>query len=91
MSSKFTFDWKLYGSVIRLKRRELGYKKADDFLKELESREGLVIKKPTYYKMEQGNQPPSVEQFLCINEILYDDPFPRNSLSVCILKDIFVD
>lgn len=83
----FKIDWKMYGSLIRMKRKEAGYVKADGFVNDLYDKTGLKLHVQSYYKIEQGKQVPTVEQFLSLNQMIYGNPLPESVFEVCALRD----
>lgn len=69
------FDWKLYGSLVRRVRMNLGYKKAEDFAASIWRRTRVKISRDTLYKIEQGRQVPDAAQFMAINLALSGTKF----------------
>lgn len=78
-------DLKKYGAFIRMKRKELGYRKAEDFIFSLKVNLDYELGIQTLYKIEQGNQAPSVEQFLNINQIIGGCPCSDELLDFCVV------
>jgi len=72
------FDWALYGMLVRRKRLDLGFRKAEEFAASIWRRTRVHISRDTLYKIEQGNQIPDAEQFMAINlalgRVLFDAP-----------------
>ena len=60
------FDWSLLGAYIRNKRRRAGYSKAAQFERAIYNRTRYRLKAATLYKIESGEQPPSIEQLFAI-------------------------
>ena len=69
------FNWKRYGSLIRMRRYEMGYRHGDNFIKNFHEKLPTMSCQ-TLYKIERGDQSPSVEQFISLNESLYGSPIP---------------
>lgn len=61
------FDWSLYGLLVRKFRTDMGYKKAEDFAATIWRRTRVEVSRDSLYKIEQGRQVPSAEQFMAIN------------------------
>ena len=78
--TKYQINWKQYGACIRSTRHERGYHKATEMSKALMDNLGLKMGEQTIYKIEQGNQIPSVEMFLSLNRLLFDSPLPEKLL-----------
>lgn len=77
------FDWALYGMVVRKRRTELGYKKAEHFSASIWRRTRVPISRDSMYKIEQGKQTPTGMQMLAINLSLYGQPFPEELFDIC--------
>lgn len=60
------FDWTMFGSVIRITRRILGYRKASEFSDAIVDITGYSITADTLYKIESGKQAPSAMQLFAI-------------------------
>ena len=83
---KYNIDWSRYGTLIRMRRYERGYRKGSDFIKAFQ--EILPMSLPTLYKIERGNQPPSVEQYLSLNDFLFGSPIlPEDVFKLCLKLD----
>ena len=78
------FDWSLYGTLIRKRRIDLGYKKAEAFTQSIWRRTRVAISRDTLYKIEQGRQTPDATQFMAINIALGGDPFFPWATSLCL-------
>ncbi|MEG1827730.1 MAG: hypothetical protein RRZ85_06235 [Gordonibacter sp.] len=79
------FDWALYGMVVRKRRIELGYKKAEHFAASMWRRVRFAISRDSLYKIEQGKQVPTGTQVLAINMALYGQPFPAELFDICAM------
>lgn len=77
------FDWGLYGAVVRKRRIELGYKKAEHFAESVWRRVRFEISRDSLYKIEQGKQIPTGMQTLAINMALFGSPFPDELFEIC--------
>lgn len=77
------FDWALYGMVIRKRRLELGYKKAEHFARSVWRRTRFDISRDSLYKIEQGKQVPTGMQVLALNMSLFGSPFPEELFEIC--------
>ena len=80
------FDWGLYGMVVRKRRIELGYKKAEYFAASIWRRTRFDISRDSLYKIEQGKQVPTGTQVLAINMALYGHPFPDELFDICATR-----
>lgn len=81
------FDFGLYGMLIRKMRTDLGYRKADDFVRTLYLRTRLTMSRETLYKIEQGKQAPNAAQFLALNIALTGEPMPGKVAALCMSKE----
>lgn len=77
------FDWALYGLLIRKARTDMGYRKAEHFAASIWRRTRIEVSRDTLYKIEQGKQAPTAEQFMALNMILFSSPFPENIFGLC--------
>ena len=75
--SKSLIDWEIYGSLIRAYRKKAGYEDIVSFSYALKLRIGLIISKDALYRIEQGRQAPTAEQFVAINIVLFDNALPK--------------
>ena len=78
------FDWSLYGMLVRKHRAKKGYKKAEAFSETIWRRTRVDVSRDTLYKIEQGRQVPSAEQFMAINMALFGAPFNDDLLHLCM-------
>lgn len=69
-SNSGMFDWSLYGLLVRKFRTDMGYKNAEDFADTIWRRTRVEVSRTSLYKIEQGKQAPSAEQFMAINMAL---------------------
>ncbi len=65
------FDWAMYGACVRCRRRAAGCRTAADFSAMLYRRTRLEVSKDALYRIEQGRQQPTSEQFMAINLALF--------------------
>lgn len=65
-----SFDCAMYGALLRHKRMEIGYRKADDFVADLKE-VGYSISRAALYRIERGEQEPPVSFFAAANLVLY--------------------
>lgn len=84
ISERQRFDWPLYGMLIRRRRIEMGFRKAEDFAESLRQRERIQISRDTLYKIERGEQIPTATQFMALNIATSSDPFPRRIIDACM-------
>ena len=78
-----TFNWPLYGMLIRARRIQLGYRKAEHFADSIYRRTRYAISRDSLYKIEQGRQVPDSMQFLAINLALYGELLPEELTRLC--------
>lgn len=81
------FDWDLYGMILRKKRTDLGFKKAEDFTEGIWRRTRVRISRDTLYKIEQGRQIPDATQFMALNIATCFDPFDANTTNLCMSQE----
>ena len=77
-----SFDWVLYGAIVRSERGKAGCKTTADFSAMLYRRTRLEVSKDALYRIEQGRQQPTTEQFMAINLALFGELYPRFGSSV---------
>lgn len=65
------FDMDYYGVSLRSARRKAGFSRAEEFCKTVSTWTGVVVNKETLYRIEQGVQPPTVEQVIAFGIILF--------------------
>lgn len=78
------FDWALYGMLLRKKRLDLGFRKAEEFAASIWRRTRVRISRDTLYKIEQGKQIPDAEQFMAINLALSQVLFDTQTADLCL-------
>ena len=81
------FDWKLYGLLIRKKRMDIGYKKAEDFSDGIWRRTRVKISRDTLYKIEQGRQIPDASQFMALNLAVDQSLFNPEATNLCTSQE----
>ena len=81
------FDFGLYGMLVRKMRTDLGYRKAEDFVRTLYLRTRMSMSKETLYKIEQGKQVPNTAQFLALNLALTGELIPEKVASLCLSRE----
>uniref|UniRef100_A0A7C9NBJ4 XRE family transcriptional regulator n=1 Tax=Muribaculaceae bacterium Z82 TaxID=2304548 RepID=A0A7C9NBJ4_9BACT len=81
------FDFGLYGMLVRKMRTDLGYRKAEDFVRTLYLRTRMSMSRETLYKIEQGKQTPNASQFLALNIALTGEPMPKKVAALCMSKE----
>lgn len=68
--SRTTFDCRMYGALLRHKRMEVGYRKADDFVADL-GEIGYSISRAALYRVERGEQEPPIGFIAASNLVLF--------------------
>lgn len=81
------FDTELYGLLIRKKRIDSGYRRAEDFAKSVYRRTRVRITRDMLYKIEQGRQTPDCVQFMAINLALTGKLFPNELIRLCTSRE----
>ena len=82
------FKEKVWCNAIKNRRMELGYDKASEFVRTLWYETRVKMHVQSYYKLEQGNQHPTISQFMAINLVLYNDYFPpKEVMQECVSED----
>lgn len=81
--NKEMFDTQLYGLLIRKKRIDMGYRKAEDFAKTVYRRTRVRITRDMLYKIERGKQVPDCVQFMALNIVLTGRPIPGEFIEIC--------
>lgn len=81
------FDWSLYGMLVRKYRADLGYKRAEEFSDTIWRRTRVRISRDAVYRIEQGKQTPSADQFMAINLALFGSPFGGDAIRLCMAKE----
>lgn len=76
------FDLVLYGAIVRSERGKAGCKTTADFSAMIYRRTRLEVSKDALYRIEQGRQQPTLEQFMAINLALFGELYPRLGSSV---------
>ena len=79
------FEYDVWGAFIRNKRKNLGFIKADEFCKHIQDTLNYYITPQTLLKIERGDQQPSITQFIALNLICDDTPFPSNEMMNVLL------
>ena len=70
----FRFD--LWVRIVKTKRKSMGYISVIHFVRTLTWRTRVWFSTGVYYKIEQGKQNPSLEQFMAINLVIFGTMFP---------------
>lgn len=78
-----SFDGQMYGALLRHKRMEVGYRRADQFVGDLRS-VGCNVSKAALYRIERGEQEPTVGFFMASNLILFGDMCSSNLAKACV-------
>lgn len=65
------FDWRAYGSTVRHARKAAGCRTAAEFSAMIYRRTRLEVSMDALYRIEQGRQQPTPEQFMAINLALF--------------------
>lgn len=78
-----SFEKNMYGALLRNKRLGAGYRKADDFIKDLHLI-GCKVSKAALYRIERGEQEPPIDFLLAANLILFGDLYSQEILNACI-------
>lgn len=81
------FDWSLYSALIRKARKDMGFKTAEAFSATIYRRTRVKISRDSIYKIEQGKQTPDAMQFMAINMVLYNEPFPGRIVTSCLCPE----
>lgn len=81
--TNYLFDKKMYGALLRLYRLEAGYKKIDDFLSALLVA-GVDVPKATLYRIERGDQEPSIAFVLITNLLLLGNVHSGKIIDCCV-------
>lgn len=68
--NRTTFDCRMYGALLRHKRMEVGYRKADDFVADLKEI-GYFISRAALYRVERGEQEPPIGFIAASNLVLF--------------------
>lgn len=63
-------DFGLLGALIRHKRQQSGFRRAEDFAKVVTELVGYPVSKETLYKVESGRQRPSLDLYVSIMRAL---------------------
>lgn len=77
------FDWGIFGVLVRCFRRELGFRKAEEFSDAIEQETGLKISADIIYKIENGKQKATVEQFFAILS-MFDTGSRKRIIRLCV-------
>lgn len=75
------FDWSLYGALIKHKRIQRGIKNVPAFSDFIRFCTRESISRDALYRIEQGRQTPSAEQFIAINLALFGAQWPSSDAS----------
>ena len=70
----FRFD--LWVGIVKTKRKSMGYISVFHFVRALTLHTRVCFSIGVYYKIEQGKQKPSLEQFMAINLVIFGTMFP---------------
>lgn len=66
-------DYGLLGALLRHKRQQIGFKRAEDFAKAITELVGYPVSKETIYKVESARQRPSIDLYLAMMRVLEPD------------------
>lgn len=80
------FDGAMYGALLRHRRMELGYRKASEFVSDLKE-VGYAVSIPALYRIERGEQEPTVAFIASANLILYGDATCPILIKSCIPQE----
>ena len=80
-------DYGLWAIFIRDKRKKMGYTSSKDFAKIVSLNTGVKIKEQSYYKIEQGRQEPTANQFFAINLFIFNALLPPEQILSNIISD----
>ena len=67
---KELFDKAAYGVRLRVKRKKHGYRRGKDFCSDVKKQTGLDIDTDVLYRIERGEQAPTVDQIFAFNFVL---------------------
>ena len=80
------FDGRMYGALLRHKRMEVGYRKAEQFISDLEE-VGYKISKAALYRIERGEQEPPLGFLLAANIVLYGNAKSFDLINPCVPQE----
>lgn len=78
-----SFEKGIYGALLRNRRMELGYRKAEDFIEDLHLI-GCDVSRAALYRIERGEQEPPINFFLASNLILCGQLNSLDLINPCI-------
>ncbi len=77
------YDWELYGLLLRKRRIDMGFKKAEDFASTIWRRTRVKLTRDMLYKFEQGRQVPDGTQFMALNLVVSGNLFAPDISNLC--------
>ena len=75
MGRKELFDKVAYGVRLCVLRKKRGYRRGKDFCSDVKEQTGLDIDINVLYRIERGEQAPTVDQILAFNFVLKTEVF----------------
>lgn len=80
------FEKAMYGALLRQKRIEMGYRKAEDFVADLEAI-GFKISRAALYRIERGEQEPTASFLIASSILLFGETICSDLLNPCIPQE----
>lgn len=80
-------DYELWSTFVRSKRKKMGYISVTRFVKTVFLRTRVYIKEQSYYKIEQGRQKPTTNQFFALNLVVFGTLLPPADIMAHAVSD----
>lgn len=77
------FEKAMYGALLRQKRIEIGYRKAENFVADLEAI-GYKMSRAALYRIERGEQEPTASFLVASSILLYGETLCSDLINPCI-------
>lgn len=78
-NGSITFNMPIYGALLKNARLKHGFRRAEDFIAEIERKTGYVVSRDVYYRLEKGAREPEISLYFAINLTLYGrHHFPKS-------------
>lgn len=82
-----SIDLFLYGALIKKKRLDLGYRKAEDFVDAMKIKTGYEVSKDILYRMEAGKREPTINFLIAFNMMCGKPLLDSSILEMCLPRE----
>lgn len=79
-----SIDRELFGMLVRRNRLNLGYRKAEEFVKIMEKVTGYALSRDGLYRIETGKSTPTIDFIIAFNIMMGKPAFDSTLLDMCL-------